>query len=100
MNGGFEVCLIISRDLFGINILPLKLVAHSAAGKDRHGKFSAAKSAIFHEQKLRQLKLFLQRGEKKILLGGKRADRLPFPVFAEVFLIEESLARTLRPFGV
>ncbi len=47
-NGGLQVRLILARDAGKRRVLPLILIAHAAAGQDRHGKFRSAKSSVEH----------------------------------------------------
>ncbi len=48
-NGGFEVALVVGRDLVERGVFPGMLVAHAAAGEDRHGEAGAAESAAGDE---------------------------------------------------
>src|SRR5206468_2667011 len=43
MDGSFEVGLVLTRDFREVNILPLELVTHAAAGKHGHHQSSTAK---------------------------------------------------------
>src|SRR5207247_11275824 len=50
-NRGFQVFLVFARHLPGLDILPLELIAHPAAGKHRHLQFRAAKTSVLHRRR-------------------------------------------------
>ena len=52
VDAGFEIFLVFGGDVLGVNVLPFELVTHPAAGDDRHGKFRASESSIFHAARL------------------------------------------------
>ena len=55
LDGGLEIGLVVGRDLLRRHVLPFELVAHSAAGNDRHGQLRAPKTTIFHAPNRRAL---------------------------------------------
>jgi hypothetical protein len=47
-DAGFEVVLIVGRDVLGRDILPLELVAHAATGNDGKRKLSSTETPVLH----------------------------------------------------
>ena len=47
---GFEVFLVLFRDLLRFDIPPFVLIAHSAAGNHRHTDFGFAEASVFHRR--------------------------------------------------
>jgi hypothetical protein len=49
MDDRFYIGLVFDGYLSRRDILPLELVAHAPAGKDRHGQVRPAKASVFHK---------------------------------------------------
>ena len=51
-NNRFKIFLVLAGNFVRINVLPLELVPHPAAGNDGHLEFRAAKASVFHAREV------------------------------------------------